>query len=169
MEALCRSESNGPAVLFSMMELLVAETFLSAERSLLWLLLLVGSLSSEIDILGERPEVIYGVLGKSKAERVHENKDDGESDDDDEEEDEDDGEDQDDDADQDDFSGDEGNANEGDDDEDPEANGGGGSEEEEDDDDDDDDEDDDDEDDEDDEEDDEDEEELPQPPSKKRK
>lgn len=44
MEALCRSKNNGPADLHSMAELLVAETVLAVERSLLWLFLAVRTL-----------------------------------------------------------------------------------------------------------------------------
>ncbi|XP_064994300.1 pheromone-processing carboxypeptidase KEX1-like [Musa acuminata AAA Group] len=170
MEALCRSKSNGPADLHSMAELLVAETVLAVERSLLWLFLVVGSSSSQIGPVNDESEVIYQTLQRSKPEAMLENKDDGESDEDEDEDDngadgagqEDGGED--------DLSGEEGNDNQGDDndDDDPEVNGEGGSEDEEDDDDDDEEEEEDEEEDED-EEDEEEEEELPQPPTKKRK
>nr|CAD1831875.1 unnamed protein product [Ananas comosus var. bracteatus] len=101
MEILSRSESNGAAVLLSVVEILVAETVLVAQRSFLWLVLAMGSLPSEVVPCPEEPQVIYRrILGKSKSETVPENKDDGESDDDDDEDEEedDDGEDQDDDG-----------------------------------------------------------------------
>ncbi|RWW57740.1 hypothetical protein BHE74_00035447 [Ensete ventricosum] len=168
MEALCRSKSNGPADLHSIAELLVAETVLAVERSLLWLFLAVVSSSSQIGPVNDESEVIYQTLQRSKPEAMLENKDDGESDEDEDEDDngedgagqEDGGED---------LSGEEGNDNQGDDndDDDPEVNGEGGSEDEEDDDDDEEEEEDEEEDEDD--EDEEEEEELPQPPTKKRK
>ncbi|CAL9167651.1 unnamed protein product [Musa hybrid cultivar] len=161
MEALRGSKNTGAASPQSVVELLVAETVLAAERSLRCFILAVGSISSQTGPRNEGSEVILGILRRSKPEAVPENKDDGESDDDNDE----DGDSQEDGG-KDDFSGEEGNDNEGEND-DPEVNGGGGSEEE---DEEDDEEDDDEEEDEDEEEDDEDEdEELPQPPSKKSK
>ncbi|XXG59146.1 hypothetical protein AAC387_Pa04g1276 [Persea americana] len=159
-------------MLCSVMEVAVVETALVAEKPVIRLLLEIGSLLKEIDVLLEGDDMnqkgFLNILGRIKHEVVQENQDGGEIDDDDED-DEDDGDDQDDDGIEDDSSSDEDNEGDGDDDDDDlEANGEGESEE----DDDDDDEDDDDEDDEDDnEEDDEedDEEEAPHPPSKKMK
>ncbi|CAL9078400.1 unnamed protein product [Musa textilis] len=158
MEALRGSKNTGAASPQFLVELLVAETVLAAERSLLCFILAVGSISSQTGPPNEGSEVILGILRRSEPEAVPENKDDGESDDDNDE----DGEGQEDGG-EDDFSGEERTDNEGVND-DNEVNDGGGSEEEE--------EDNDDEDDEeeDEEEDDEDEDaKLPQPPSKKRK
>ncbi|KAJ8465857.1 hypothetical protein OPV22_028409 [Ensete ventricosum] len=169
MEALCRSKSNGPADLHSIAELLVAETVLAVERSLLWLFLAVVSSSSQIGPVNDESEVIYQTLQRSKPEAMLENKDDGESDEDEDEDDNgEDGAGQEDGG-EDDLSGEEGNDNQGDDndDDDPEVNGEGGSEDEEDDDDDEEEEEDEEEDEDD--EDEEEEEELPQPPTKKRK
>ncbi|XP_042458914.1 glutamic acid-rich protein-like [Zingiber officinale] len=169
MEVLCRTQSSR-AALCSVVLLFVAEAALVAKKTLLSLLLAIGSVSSQTGQLVEGPDAIHRLLQKSKHESVPENKDDGESDEDDDEDDDDqDGEDQEDDGGEGDPSGDE-NDNEGDEKDDPEANGEGGSEEDDDDNDDDDDDDDEEqEEDDEDEEDDEEDEELPQPPAKKRK
>ncbi|XP_028783378.1 glutamic acid-rich protein-like [Neltuma alba] len=152
----------------SLVEVLVAEAFLAAGKTLACLLIANGSLlidtskSPKLSTIDERFPLDEL---RRKEERCEENKDGSDTEDDDDDEDEVDQDDEDDDGDDEDFSGE--GEDEGDPDDDPEANGEGDS----DDGDDDDDEDDEDgeEEEEEEEEDEEEEEEGAQPPSKKRK
>ncbi|XP_015870398.1 phosphopantothenoylcysteine decarboxylase subunit VHS3-like isoform X1 [Ziziphus jujuba] len=164
VQGLYNSALNFEANVLSMVESLVVETALLAQKSLLGFLLVIRSLPDDniafTNLVGKDQRFPMAELNKVK-EPVAENKNAGESEDNEDD-------DHDDDEDDDNESGDDSNDDDDDEDSDDdiETNGDGGSDDEDDDEDD----SDDDEDDDDEEDDDEDdEEEQPQPPTKKKK